>query len=246
MNNNITWLFGSSQNAKVIAEDPQASNDLNGSSPFVEYSPTWSPPASWDANSFAYFTSITTLSPGLETDKDCKYVMYDDENWQFTPVGEQHNPAECIKIAAGMVHQAGMKFISAPGIDIATSVDPNAESMFNEYLKLDIPGDAARYADVFVIQAQRLETNVVDYTKFVEQAVHEAQEANPDIKILAGLTTQVNGVTITPSKILEDIDATRAYVSGYWFNIPTPGSAYAPSCTAFTPQIAISVLHALG
>jgi len=240
----LTWLFG--PNDQAIASNRQASADLNGSSPFIEYSSSWSPPAAWDANTFTCFTSLLGLESWEITGNYCKYVMYDDEDWQFTPINDQQNPAGCIKMAAEMVHQEGMKFISAPGIDIVNTLDPGNTNKYAEYLKLNIPAMAAKYADVFVIQAQLLENVPAAYTSFVQSAMAEARAANPHVEILAGLTTQVNGVTVDPNTILADINATRGSVSGYWFNIPTPGSACDPSCTAFTPNIAISVIHALG
>src|SRR5262249_2736068 len=127
--------------------------------------------------------------------------------------------------------------VMAPGED--------RNGMFDTYLRLGIAADAARYADVFDIQAQRAERSTELYTTFVRQAAAQAREANPKVVVLAGISTNPNGQHVTADDLLRAIAATRDVVDGYWLNIPRPGP-HCPRCNDYRPDIAIDVLHRLG
>jgi hypothetical protein len=98
---------------------------------------------------------------------------------------------------------------------------------------------------VFVIQAQGSERNIRVYTDFVGQAAAQARSANPNVIVLAGISTNPSGQRVTADHILGAIAATRDSVDGYWFNIPQP-SDYCPRCSEFRPDIATEVLRRLG
>src|SRR5262249_34138752 len=126
---------------------------------------------------------------------------------------------------------------------LVTAMDPGyTDTLAQAYIRLGIAADGARYADVIDIQAQRLEADSVNYTDFVLQARAQAKAANRKVLIFAGISANPLGMTVTSDQVLACIKATRSYVDGYWFNIPTTGSC--PTCV-YQPEIALQVIDAL-
>ena len=115
---------------------------------------------------------------------------------------------------------------------------------YEDYLRAHIARDAARYADVFDIQAQGSIRSTAFFAQFVSEAAAQAKQANPKVTVLAGLSTNPGGQRVTAQHVLRAIKATQSYVDGYWMNVPRPGP-YAPNCTAFRPDVAIDALTML-
>jgi len=55
------------------------------------------------------------------------------------------------------------------------------------------------------------------YAGFVAAAAAQARAANPGVVIYAGLSTQR---VSSAAQLLQDYEATRTVVDGYWLNIP--------------------------
>ncbi len=131
----------------------------------------------------------------------------------------------------------GLLLLTAPAVNLVTVMAPDdGGRRYDAYLRLGIAADAARYADVFDIQAQGSERNIELYANFVRQAAVQARQANPKVVVLAGISTQPGGQQVTADDILHAVAATRDFVDGYWFNIPQP-SEYCRGCTDFRPDI---------
>jgi len=242
----IRWLFAQ-PGASAIAADPTASNYLNGSSPIVMKGTNTFIPAAWKAIPYEAFASYAAMQSAFQNGTLVhgeQAIMYDNEDWSLTPIDEQEHPALYEKLAANLVHGAGLLFISAPALDLVKVVDPGCSPFWQCYLNLGLAAGGARYADIFDIQAQSLENNTAKYANFVQLATAQARHANPRVMVLAGLSTDPNGRTTTESAILAAIAATRNIIDGYWFNIPTT-SVNCPSCT-YDPQLAIDVIDYLG
>ncbi len=244
----IRWLFNG-PGVAAIASNAEASRVLDGAEPFVMLGPAvQSAPQSWKAVLVASFTNLNALSRALEADRlpeGVSGVMYDNERWKFTPEAEQRGHAGSVKQAADLVHAKGLIFLAAPAVTLVAAMAPDDKGpRYEAYLRLRIAADAARYADVFDIQAQGSESNAALYADFVRRAAAQAREANPKVIVLAGISTQPNGQNVTSYDILRAIAATEDFVDGYWFNIPRP-SEYCPRCTQFRPDIAIDVLRRL-
>lgn len=246
----ILWLFAGPGVVAAIAADAEASRFLDNTRPFVmSGGKVLASPPGWNAVPIASFKDSGAIGNALQTGTlgpEVKGVMYDYENWPFTPVDQQRNPAGYVKLAADIVHAHGLLFLTAPAVDLVTVMAPAADRSRQDdtYLRLGLAADAARYADVVDIQAQRFESNTERYTNFVLQAAAQARQTNPKVVVLAGISTQPNGQQVTADDILRAIAATRHVVDGYWFNFSRP-SAYSPRVTAFRPDIAINVLHRL-
>ena len=245
----IRWLFNG-PGVAAMAADATASRLLNNTRPFVMWGRHLAGiPPGWDAVPLISFKSFSAIREALQMGSlgsEIRGIMYDYERWQFTPEEEQRNPAGYLKQAADLVHAQGLLFLTAPAVNLVTIMAPAADRdrLYDTYLQMGIAADAARYADVFDIQAQRFERNTELYEKFVREAAAQARQANAKVLVLAGISTQPIGQQVTADDILAAITATRDVIDGYWFNIPEP-SQYSPRATEFRPDIASDVLRRL-
>jgi hypothetical protein len=245
----IRWLFNG-PGVAAIAADAEVSRLLDNTRPFVMWGRhVPGVPPGWNAVPLTSFKSFGAIRSALQMGglgPEVKGVMYDYERWRFTPEEEQRNPAGYVKEAADLVHAKSLLFLTAPAVNLVTVMAPaeDRNRLCDTYLRLGIAADAARYADVVDIQAQRFERDTELYARFVRQAAAQARQANPKVVVLAGISTQPIGQQVTADDILRAIAATRDVVDGYWFNIPQP-SEYSPLATEFRPDIAIDVLRHL-
>lgn len=205
--------------------------------------PSWA--VSWAARSAISETSLSGIQQALQTGVPAgtSAVVYDLEDWSFSPLSEQENPVASTNTAATMVHKAGLLLIATPAVDLVNVLDPGASDKYQAYLSAAIPS-AAQNADIFEIQAQGSEANTAQYTSFVTAAAAAARLANPNVKVLAGLSTNPDGNTVTAQQLYAAVQATQTAVDGYWLNIPS-GGAYCPDCGTPQPQIAVELLQML-
>jgi hypothetical protein len=245
----IRWMFHSGPGVVAIAANAEASRLLDNTRPFViKHNEAFVPPPSWNAIPIATFQSFRALNDAFKRGElvpGVKGVLYDYEKWSFTPVDEQRNPAGYVKEAADLVHAHNLLFLTSPAVNLVAMMAPDGRSEPHEtYLRLGIAADAARHADVVVIQAQRWERSTEVYTNFVRRAAAQARQANPKVMVLAGISTNPMGQRVTADDIIRAITATRDIVDGYWSNIPTR-SAYSPAVNDYRPDIAIEVIRRL-
>jgi hypothetical protein len=245
----IRWLV-SSNAAEALAADAEVSKLLDGTEPFVIMNPHKGRAGQpgWKAVPLVSFKSLAEIKNALEQRSlppETKGILYDLENWQFTPEEEKRNPAASEKLAAELVHAHGLIFVATPAADLVAVLAPEQRSRrYDAYLRLGLAADAARYADVIDIQAQSAELDTELYANFVRQAAAQARQANPKVTVLAGVSTNPAGQHVTAEIILRAIAATRTVVDGYWLNIPQPGP-HCPRCNEFRPDMAIEVLRSL-
>lgn len=153
------------------------------------------------------------------------WVMYDNERWPPTPVGEQADPVRYEQLFAKLAHRHGYKVILAPAQDLVLVSGRNSVHNgwppWQPYLSMGLATTSARYGDIYEIQAQRYEMSAYRsqhaYAGFVAAAAAQARAANPNIVIYAGLSTQR---VSSAAQLLQDYLATRNLVDGYWLNIP--------------------------
>jgi len=160
-----------------------------------------------------------TIAPGI------RWVMYDNEQWSLTPADEQADPVRYEQLFARLAHRQGYKVILAPAQDLVPGFDKNSfragQAVWPSYLSMGLAAASARAADIYEIQAQPYEMSVYRsqhaYADFVAAAAAQARAANPGIAIYAGLSTQR---VSSAAQLLQDYEATRNLVDGYWLNIP--------------------------
>jgi len=154
-----------------------------------------------------------------------RWVMYDNEQWSLTPAGEQADPVRYEQFFGQLAHRHGYKVILAPAQDLVPGFDKNSfragKAVWQAYLSMGLAAASARAADIYEIQAQPYEMSVYRsqhaYAGFVAAAAAQARAANPGVVIYAGLSTQR---VSSAAQLLQDYEATRTLVDGYWLNIP--------------------------
>jgi hypothetical protein len=178
-----------------------------------------------------------TLSPRISM------ILYDPEHWSFTPLAQQLAVGPATSMAASIVHGAGRKLIVAPATNLA-QVNAPGESTANAFIHTNDLEKVASNADWVEIQAQGLERNPGRYAAYINEALSQIRLANPNAVVYAGLSTNPSGPSVSAAELIEDVRLTSSAVSGYWLNIPSPGTA-CPRCGQPQPQIAIDLLQSL-
>ena len=247
----VRWMFHRGPGVAAGAADAGASRALANTAPYILRKPGDNlvvPPA-WKAILVAPCQSFASIQEGLEQHTfapGVRGILYDYEKWQFTPEDEQRNPAGYVKRAAALVHAAGLLFLTSPSANLVKVMAPDTgrpdADMFDAYLQLGIAADAARYADVYVIQTQRALRDTELSASFVQQAAAQARAANPRVEVIAGVSTNPIGRRVVSDDIVRLIGETRNVVDGYWMNIPTRND-YSPGITEYRPDIAIDVIR---
>jgi hypothetical protein len=249
------WIIGGSTLTRL-----QQSSDTSGAlmknfdtpnAYVVVTAKQWSIPAGWTSTPTASFTSYSALQSALDggtLDPRIKAVLYDNEHWTQTPAAEQQDPAHYDQLAGRLAHQHHLQFIATPAVDLISVVNPAVPSgggrRYQSFLDLGLAGQIAAYADVIDIQAQAAESNVGQFTSFVDAAADQARKANPAIKVVAGISTNPSGSAVTADAMDQAAKAVRAHVDGYWLNDPA-ASDYCPKCSGPYPQVALDALSGL-
>jgi hypothetical protein len=174
---------------------------------------------------FKSYAGLSAAIAGHRIPPGVHWVMYDNERWPATPVGEQHDPARYEAMFAALAHQHGYRVILAPSQDLALGFGasrlPRGTPAWRRYLSMRLPAVSARAADIYEIQAQAYELPQFRsqdlYLRVVKAAVAQAKAASPHVTIFAGLST--NRVVSTPD-MRHDYLRARGLVAGFWLNIP--------------------------
>jgi hypothetical protein len=106
------------------------------------------------------------------------YVAYDIEHWQNTPQSEQDNIVGTAQNMSQVLHARGMKYILVP------------DRQFDRQYMAQL----APYADIIVLQGQRIEANPQDFHDQLLPLIQAAKTANPNVKVYASVGT-ANGAT---------------------------------------------------
>ncbi len=241
-----TWLLTRSALAQLVA-NPTVKGKLQRSRVY-EILRDQQPEPGFSADPVIAFTSSAALRRRVrsgELPSGTYAALYDGEAWQFTPRAEQRDPVDAVGRAAAVAHGHGLRLIVTPSLGLVRVLRPgDREQLWRTFLRLNLAGRMARTADYFEIQSQSLERNTATYSKFVRTATSQARAANPQVKVLAGLSTNPTGPAVTVQQLTNAIQATRSILDGYWLNIPSPGP-YCRRCGRQRADIAVHTLLAL-
>jgi hypothetical protein len=240
-----TWLLTRSALSKLMAH-PAVRAKLQGSLVYEILQPGQQPLAGVTAKPVVTFASATALEDAVTGGRlpaGTYGVLYDPEAWSFTPVAEKRDPVQAATRAAAVAHRHGLRLIVAPALNLTTVLAPGRrQPRWRAFLDLNLVARLAGVADVVEIQAQSLERDTATYAAFVQAATSQASAANPQVIMLAGLSTNPPGAPVDSHQLTAAIRATRSMVDGYWLNIPGRGPR-CPTCNAPRPDIAIQTLH---
>lgn len=170
----------------------------------------------------SYETFASDVAKGA-VDPSIRAVAYDPEKWSRTPLVEQHDPATYMRLFAELAYAHGYSAIMTPARDLmavsgAVCGQRSGETLSDAFLRCDIAGAAARYADVYQIQSQVLEADPSAFRAFVQAAADQAVLANPRILVMGGLsTTAVTGATA--QMLFNAWSSVRGVVAGHYMTI---------------------------
>ncbi len=175
-------------------------------------------------------------------------VLYDPESWPMTPHAEQIDPVAAVCRAAAIAHAHGKLLIATPAVDLLRHVAPDAARHGQRYRAFEQTGwigAMAKCVDGVEIQAQGAEANPALFRQFVDTEARQARAANPDVLVLAGISTNPDGRRVSAQQLFNAVQAARPVVDGFWLNIPA-GGKYCPRCGEPQPQVAVQVMQRLG
>jgi hypothetical protein len=244
----IRWLIAASAISKLddIADPAVVARYLDGAQTTIVTSRTipdflagWHVHFALDTRSLQEIRLAIagTLSPRITL------ILYDPEHWSFTPIAQQSAVGTATRTAASIAHGAGRELIVAPATNLAQKMAPG-ESTADAFMQTNDLGKVAVSADWVEIQAQGLERNPERYAAYINDALRQIRLANPNAVVYAGLSTNPSGPPVDAAELVEDVRLTSSTVSGYWLNIPSPGTA-CPRCGQPQPQIALGLLESL-
>jgi hypothetical protein len=173
-------------------------------------------------------------------------VLFDDEHSKRTPRGQQLNPASYYQRAARIAHEHGLLLIAAPApsVILARAPKASANAQYSRFLSRRIAAGAARYADVYDIQAQGLEAQRSSYTSFVQSVAFQASEAHPNVELMAGISTDPSGPKRPLGVLLGAVGGSGPAVSGYALSDPA-GSSACSACVGPHDRAAVALLRGL-
>jgi hypothetical protein len=193
------WLLTRSALSQLIAE-PATRAKLRGALIYEILQPGQQSLAGITAKPVMTFASATALEDAVTGGRlpaGTYGVLYDPEVWSFTPVAEQRDPVQAAARAAAVAHGHGLRLIVTPALNLTTVLAPGTQRpRWRAFLDLNLVARLAGVADIIELQAQSLERDTAAYTAFVRAATSQASTANPQISVLAGLSTNPPGAPV--------------------------------------------------
>ncbi len=179
------------------------------------------------------WTSEARFAADVKAGRIPSYVRvahYDNEKWGATPLVEQRHPARYEERFCHLAHAHGLLCVTGPGRDMCPVAYPNSGTNNECYLRHDLAGSAARYADFVDIQGQRNELRGASaYAAFIRAAAAQARRANPDVVVLGNLDATVGGHSVSALRLngcaRAVFGAGRHEVAGFYITITSAGAA---------------------
>jgi hypothetical protein len=220
----LAWMLTRAALSQMVT-DPTVRTQLEASQVYEILQPGQRPLATVGAIPVVTFSAVGDLEQavtGSQLPAGTHAVLYDPEVWPYTPAAEQRNPAQAARQALDIAYAHGLKLIVTPALNLAT-VQPSSGPRWQQFLHLGLAGAIAKATDVIELQAQSLERQAGTYAEFVRAATAQARAANPQVSVLAGLSTNPPGAPVSSQQLVAAIRATSGIVAGYWLNIPGRG-----------------------
>jgi endoglucanase len=177
-------------------------------------------PAATFTNEASLAAAITTnqLRPGTVA------VQYAPSS-PVTPRNQLTDPSNAFMQAALVAHARGLLLIGAPSLDVVRATAPHLKTIkrTSKFLQRRIAAAAARYSDIYVIQAQSLERTPSRFSAFVRQTAAQAVNAHPSVEILAEIRSGAGTGAPTEPMLERDLSGAGSAVAGY--DLIDPASA---------------------
>lgn len=213
-----------------------------GSTFFIQSGDTKPFPQSTTTETFKSYADLLSAVNNHQIASNVKAILYDNENWSFTPMNEQQNPVYYAKLAATLAHKHNLKLIFTPAIDLVSVLAPGSGNRYSAFIGLDIYAKTAPYVDVIEFQSQGAQ-GTSEFATFVQQAAQQVDKVSHG-RVFAGMSSEPNGRYVSATQLKNDYNATKFMVDGFWLNIPVK-SASCPGCGTGNPQLALNFLQSL-
>jgi hypothetical protein len=230
-----TWVATAKTVGSIAADDPTVARLFFGGPNSYVLTGGWAAARAsmaWASERmFARDLAAGTIPPNVTV------AMYDPEGWPQTPLEERQHPAAAMQAFAELARRAGYTVVITPyvslvDVDGADCVRARGETLAQAFLRCGFLRRAAQLADVVEIQAQYLEAEPAECRLMVLRAAAQARAANPDVVVVAGLSTRY---ALDGQSLLDAWDAVSDIVDGHYMAVPD----------GFRPDIAASFLRAL-
>ena len=161
------------------------------------------------------------IEAGLIAD-EVTLVMYDPEAWEHTPLTEQLDPATAMAAFSELARSQDYQVLMTPHPGLVTV--PGAacaklpeESVPAAFVRCRIPAAAALNADIVDLQLQALQQDPERYRKWTTAAAEQARQANPQVQVLAHLTTRL---APDPTVLFSAWRSVQPVVDGCYIGVP--------------------------
>jgi endoglucanase len=215
-----SWLLSAPELAQVQALDPAVADQaFDTPRTFVlgASNATLAASGLGSATPAEAFTSLTTLSQALASGTvfpGTEAVVLD--LGPGSPVSQQRHAKQTFEQAAVTAHHDGYLFIAAPQIGLVHTLEPKARASWRnfDFIRRNLAGVAARYADAVVLPFGSTQKRTVGYTDLTRAAVEQANQARPGVQIIGGLSVGSRS-TASAAALVAAAHATGGYVTGY-------------------------------
>ncbi len=168
----------------------------------------------------SYQAFASELAHWGSVESKVRTVAYDPEAWGATPKAEQKDPVTYFARFAALARRHGLQVMITPNPNLMSvpggaCVAGAGESDVAAYERCDVAGKAAAVADIVETQAQSLESDPAAYAAFVAATAAQARAANPQVKVIAGLSP-LEG--ISDSQLQAIWTRVRATVDGFYLS----------------------------
>ncbi len=152
-------------------------------------------------------------------------------SWPSTPRNQLTDPRNAFMQAGLIAHQHGLLLIGAPSLNVVRATAPHLKAIkrTSKFLQSRIAAAAARYSDVYVIQAQTLERTPSKFSAFVRQAAAQAVNAHASVEILTEIRSGSGAGAPTAPMLERDLSGAGSAVSGYELIDPSSANLTQPA-----------------
>lgn len=242
----MIWMFSGSALTKlamVAGGMALLNGPLDNNNTWVAGNSVDAPPNAWR------LSTITNANHWKQASEKSKGIVLDLEHWPFTPIRQQTNPVETYQFLYQRLStlQGRHWIVAAPAFDLVKEMEPGYRGkIYPKFIQMRLAAGIAPNVQVYDIQAQGAENNPGLYRSMIWAIARQVHKANPKAIILAGISTNPSGQSVSVSRLMDDIKQTRYMVSGYWLTIPQANRS-CPQCGRPEPQKAVNLLdHILG
>jgi hypothetical protein len=225
-----SWMVSAGGARRLMAASPSAST-LLFDTPFSFVTGTGAPGAAaiglGNAVPTATFANERLLSQRItrgQLPAGTVAVQYQPRT-PVTPRNQLQDPAEAFRQAGLVAHAHGLLLVGSPALNVAKSGSRHLRKIkwTSKYLKRRFAAAAARYSDVYVIQAQSLQHRPNRFAAFVRQASAQATNAHRSVEILTEIRSGSGAHAPTVPMLQSDLSSAGPSVSGY--DLIDPSSA---------------------